>query len=45
MEEEPTALRATSPEAVRQQLAEHYPGMEDDALVRPHREDPQAACA
>uniref|UniRef100_A0AAU2V6S6 Uncharacterized protein n=1 Tax=Streptomyces sp. NBC_00003 TaxID=2903608 RepID=A0AAU2V6S6_9ACTN len=45
MEEEPAALRATSPEVVRQQLAEHYPGMEGDALVRPYREDPQAACA
>ncbi|MCX5381714.1 helix-turn-helix transcriptional regulator [Streptomyces sp. NBC_00083] len=45
VEEELAALRATPPEVVRRQLAEHYPGREDDPLVRPYRQDPEAACA
>ncbi|MFI6687335.1 ArsR/SmtB family transcription factor [Streptomyces sp. NPDC050485] len=45
VEEELAVVRATAPEVVRQQLTEHYPGLADHPLVRPYREDPQAACA
>ncbi|MGP9019496.1 ArsR/SmtB family transcription factor [Streptomyces sp. BR1] len=43
--EETAQVRATPSEVVRTQLAEHYPDLDEHPLVRPYREDPEAACA